>query len=213
MDVTLIGKPNASGDTLCGMAASVCTRSNDIKRSLRGAMGSGHDSVAEHAAYTFYITDVSRVLLAQLTRHRLASYSVESQRYCKAAPDMMCIPDSVVKKGLDKDFLHAVYVAFDCYDMLIEHGVKPEDARYVIPEGTTTSLVLTMNARELRHFFELRCCNRAQWEIREMANKMLAICKQEAPDLFRDAGPGCVRGRCPEGSHSCGHPVGSADHA
>lgn len=89
---------------------------------------------------------------------------------------------------------------------MINAGVPAEDARYILPQGITTKLYMTMNARELRHFFSLRCCTRAQWEIRALADEMLRLCKEVAPALFEDAGPGCVRGKCPEGEKSCGHP-------
>lgn len=101
-----------------------------------------------------------------------------------------------------------------CYELMcdmIRDGVPAEDARYIIPQGVTCKLIVTMNARELLHFFELRCCNRAQWEIRQMAKRMLEICRQYAPALFADAGPSCLRGPCPEGKRSCGHPMKRGD--
>ena len=96
--------------------------------------------------------------------------------------------------------------AWAAYGELEKLGVPAEDARYVLPNGCTTNITITMNARELRHFFELRCCNRAQWEIREMADQMLEICREISPAIFGDAGAACVRGPCPEGAKSCGHP-------
>ncbi|MCI7703723.1 MAG: FAD-dependent thymidylate synthase, partial [Clostridiales bacterium] len=103
-------------------------------------------------------------------------------------------------------FLDAVESSHKAYDWLIENGIPAEDARMVAPEGEMTEFVMTMNARELRHFFSLRCCNRAQWEIRKLARRMLAECSAVAPELFKDAGPGCLRGACPEGKRSCGKP-------
>lgn len=206
MIVTLIGKPSVNAEDLCGIAAGVCTDSADTKRSLRGSLASGHESVIEHACYTFYIQGVSRVTLAQLTRHRIASYSVKSQRYCKANGQCV-IPQSLqVEPDINEVVSQHVQNAMNLYNTLLKWGVKPEDARYILPEGSATDIVMTMNARELKHFFRLRCCNRAQWEIRALAEKMLQLCLAESPMIFKDAGPGCVRGKCPEGSRSCGHP-------
>lgn len=195
-------------DKLCGEAAALCTGyTGDPLKALRGAMDSGHESVAEHACFTFRIEDVSRVLLAQLTRHRLASLSVQSQRYC-GIQNRVIEPTSISRSSVDvrRQFHEAVNCSRSAYRYLIEHGIPAEDARMVTPEGGTTSLIMTMNARELRHFFSLRCCNRAQWEIRDLAWRMLEEVHVVAPELFRDAGPGCVRGACPEGKRSCGEP-------
>ena len=170
-------------------------------------MESGHTSVLEHANFTFYIEGVSRVLLAQLTRHRLASYSVESQRYVKMSNVQFVIPESILSLESDvRDFaIHHMTKSLFVYEDLIESGVPAEDARYILPQAVPTKLYLTMNARELLHFFSLRTCNRAQWEIRELAKKMLKLCKSVAPELFKKAGPGCVTGNCPE-KRSCGNP-------
>jgi len=139
------------------------------------------------------------VTLAQLTRHRHASYSVESQRYNRIEDLTSCavVPESFGRSGVDVRPMLAELQHM--YEMLIEAGVPREDARYVLPEGTATSLILTMNARELRHFFSLRCCNRAQWEIRELANRMRLLCKSAAPMLFARCGAPCQMGlACPE---------------
>jgi thymidylate synthase (FAD) len=207
MNVRLIAHtPNP--DDVCATAAAVCYAAKDGKRSLAHALASGHDSVAEHAAFTFQIEEVSRVLLAQLTRHRIASFSVQSQRYCGADPEIV-MPKSLVEAGLAEECigLHAIVEAL--YEKAVERGVPAEDARYFTLQGGHTKIVMTMNARELRHFFSLRCCNRAQWEIRQMADEMLTLCKEAAPMLFADAGPGCVRGKCPE-QRPCGNPRGGA---
>lgn len=206
MIVQLINKPSATGDIIAGLAAGTCTNSADWKRSLKGSMASGHESVAEHASYTFRISGVSRVLLAQLTRHRIASYSVQSQRYCTVNEDDFIIPETIKDDALWGEYIKATKACTNLYYKMIDSGIPREDARYILPQGTTTVIILTMNARELRHFFSLRCCNRAQWEIRKLADAMLALVQQEDPILFKDAGPGCVRGRCPEGSRSCGKP-------
>lgn len=212
MKVTLI-RFTPEPDALCGEAAAICTGyTGDPLKALRGALESGHESVAEHAGFTFRIEDVSRSLLAQLTRHRLASYSVQSQRYC-GIPYNMVVPKTVLDASshVYDVFVDAVVSSHKAYDWLIEHGIPAEDARMVAPEGETTALVMTMNARELRHFFSLRCCNRAQGEIRELARRMLAECSVVAPALFKDAGPGCLRGPCPEGKRSCGKPMKRGD--
>ena len=208
MNVTLI-RYTPEPDKLCGEAAAICTGyKGDPLKALRGALESGHESVAEHAGFTFRIEDVSRVLLAQLTRHRLASFSVQSQRYCGISYNM-AMPESVrnASSHVYDVFLDAVESSYKAYDWLIENGIPAEDARMVAPEGEMTELVMTMNARELRHFFSLRCCNRAQWEIRELAWRMLKEVYVVAPELFKDAGPGCLRGPCPEGKRSCGKPM------
>lgn len=193
-------------DVLAGQAAAKCTRARNTDKARDRAMASGHESVAEHASFTFEVNDVSRVLLAQLTRHRMASYSVESQRYCNQSDAQSIIPPSIMNNETARlmTILH-LDAGFQLYDQLVQMDIPEEDARYVLHQGIGTNLILTMNARELRHFFSLRCCNRAQWEIRAMADKMLEECKKVAPALFADAGPGCVRGGCPE-SRPCGHP-------
>lgn len=204
MKVTLIAHtPNP--DELCARAAAVCYAAKDTMKSLEHALASGHDSVAEHASFTLLIEGVSRVLLAQITRHRIASFSVQSQRYCGADHGMV-IPDSVAIADLVDDLVELRRKAKNAYQKAVDMGVPAEDARYFTLQGGHTKMIMTMNARELRHFFSLRCCNRAQWEIRELADEMLRLCKEAAPRLFADAGPGCVRGHCPEGKRTCGKP-------
>lgn len=202
MKVTLLSKPDAG---VCVTAAGMCYNAKDPYKALLNALKSGHESVIEHSKFSFLIEDVSRVLLAQLTRHRIASFSVQSQRYCGADLNII-IPDSIGSSELMDEVLGLRRHVEKVYNKLVESGIPAEDARYFTLQGGVTRLVMTMNFRELRHFFELRCCNRAQWEIRHMADEMLRICKQEVPELFADAGPGCVRGACPEGSRSCGEP-------
>ena len=210
MNVTLI-RYTPEPDKLCGEAAAICTGyTGDPLKALRGALESGHESVAEHAGFTFRIEDVSRVLLAQLTRHRLASFSVQSQRYCGANLNVV-VPDSMVCPELVDDIVEVRRAVEKLYTKAISLGKPAEDARYLTLQGGVTSLIVTMNARELRHFFSLRCCNRAQWEIRELSRRMLAECSVVAPELFKDAGPGCLRGTCPEGKRSCGKPMKIAE--
>lgn len=173
-------------------------------------MNMGHDSVLEHASFTFGVEGVSRVLLAQITRHRLASFSVQSQRYTGANPDLV-IPDSMCRAELVDDIIKARRVVEHLYVKAVRLGVPEEDARYLTFQAGETRMMVTMNVRELRHFFSLRCCNRAQWEIRALADEMLRLCKDVAPALFADAGPGCVRGKCPEGDKCCGKPKKAAE--
>ena len=189
----------------CGMAAAVCTASGSPERALKHAVGSGHTSVLEHAVFTFKVEGLSRAALAQLTRHRLASFDVESQRYVKLDDPQLVIPDSVRESRYAEEAEAAMRHVMDLYKRLVEDGVPCEDARYVTPQAVPTRLIMTMNARELLHFFSLRTCNRAQWEIRGLADEMLTICKRTAPEIFDGAGPGCVAGRCPE-MKPCGNP-------
>lgn len=175
-------------------------------------MNMGHESVLEHISFTFGIEGVSRVLLAQLTRHRIASFSVQSQRYVSYENGFgYIIPESIKALGDDavKKYKNQMETIEDWYrewqQMLGDQGEKSnEDARFVLPNACETRIIVTMNARELLHFFALRMCNRAQWEIREMASQMFLLCLEIAPSLFSNAGPACIRGACPEGEKSCG---------
>jgi len=182
--------------------------SNDqVKKMVRRMVKLGHGSTLEHASFTFGVEGVSRVLTHQLVRHRIASYDQQSQRYVAAHGFQYITPPSIAGNDTAK-------VKFDqlqqeirrLYDELTALGVPKEDARYVLTNATETKILITMNARSLMHFFNLRCCYRAQWEIRELAYKMLAEVKQVAPTLFHNAGASCVNtGRCPEGDLTCGH--------
>lgn len=178
-----------------------------IEKVLRTILESGHYSTLEHASYTFAIDGVSRAMTHQLVRHRLASYNQQSQRYVtfKEEPEFV-VPQSVVDAGAKDDYEAAARAAFQAYTRLVELGVPAEDARYLLPNACETKIVVTMNIRELMHFFALRCCNRAQWEIREVACRMLELARPTAPLIFAQAGPGCVKGACPEGKMSCGSP-------
>jgi thymidylate synthase (FAD) len=178
-----------------------------IKELLTRVIASGHHSVLEHASFTFGIEGVSRTLLAQLSRHRIASFSVQSQRYVrlKDALEHVLPPEIKKQKELAKEFEAVLNGTKALYDKMLAAGIAAEDARYILPQAATTKIILTMNTRELRHFFALRCCNRAQWEIREMACRMLNQVKKISPVLFAGAGPDCVRGECHE-SEPCGEP-------
>ena len=191
---------------ICKIAAGVCVGNPEGSLAgLKHAIQSGHESVLEHVSFTFMLQNVSRVLLAQLTRHRLASYSVESQRYVSYKDGFNAhIPTDNPKLLYlyNAAIAHSEYI----YKQLLEAGVDAEDARYVMPNAATTTIVVTMNARELRHFFRMRCCNRAQAEIRYVANEMLKLCKGVAYELFEDAGPACKVGACKE-AKPCGNPI------
>lgn len=202
-------------DEVCGRAAANCYASDNPERSLRGALSGGHTSVAEHASFTFQIEGVSRALLAQLTRHRIASFSVQSQRYVSQSlcfsyvipPKIKALGEYAVREyDYQMRRIHGWYREWQ--DRLGgEFEGANEDARFVLPNAATTNIIMTMNARELLHFFELRCCSRAQWEIREMADRMLESCRVVAPELFKRAGCACMQGKpCPEGKMTCGNP-------
>lgn len=211
------------GENLSALAARLCYSAADLttlkervsaqdQSALLGAiMDSGHHSVFEHVSFTFAIEGVSRVLLAQLTRHRIASFSVQSQRYVSLSKGFgYVIPPRIKALGEDavKEFerqMAQMQTWYESWQQQLGTGESSnEDARFVLPGACETRLIMTMNARELMHFFRLRCCERAQWEIRAMATQMLVLCKQRTPLLFRNAGPGCVAGKCPEGTKTCG---------
>lgn len=189
----------------------------------------GHESPVEHAVFTFGIEGVSRSFLAQITRHRIASYSVKSQRYVSESNFEYIIPPEIEKIPEAKaEFIDAMHEDAMHYeklrsilikhhkDELIQMGKSEktalhsaeksanEDARFVLPNACETKLICTFDARSLMHFFSLRCCMRAQWEIRAVATEMLRLVKEVAPNIFKTAGPSCLRGDCPEGKMSCG---------
>ncbi len=185
--------------------------STDQTAFIERIMGMGHESVLEHCSFTFAMEGVSRVLLAQLTRHRLASFSVQSQRYVSYADGFNYIlppkiealgEEAVAEYERQMAEMHRWYLGWQ--EKLQKGEGGNEDARFVLPGACETRLIVTMNARELRHFFSLRMCSRAQWEIRGVAAQMHRLCMEIAPMLFADAGPGCLRGGCPEGAKTCG---------
>lgn len=208
----------------CALAARTCYSALDMDTLkerveekeqadfLRRVVKSGHLSVLEHASFTFSIEGVSRALLAQVTRHRIASFSVQSQRYVSLEkgfgyiipPKIQALGDEMVTEyERQMAQMHAWYI--DWQKKLGSGEGSNEDARFVLPNACETHITMTMNARELLHFFSLRCCDRAQWEIRHMAMEMLKLCKKAAPVIFENAGPGCINGPCPEGEKSCGN--------
>ncbi|MGD0496318.1 MAG: FAD-dependent thymidylate synthase [Candidatus Bathyarchaeia archaeon] len=204
----------ADAELLCGTAALTTIKSEKpseilekmdyetAKQKIRKVTGYGHASVIEHASFTFSVEDVSRGMTHQLVRHRIASYSQQSQRYVTydtlekyvTPPSIACSPQA------KKAFVDALENISEAYRKLLKMGIPKEDARFILPNAAKTNIVVTMNARELRHFFNLRCCARAQWEIREVAVEMLKQAKKAAPALFENCGPTCVElGCCTEG--------------
>lgn len=213
----------AMGAKLCYSPAGIEELKQGIVRKnqepfLDRLLESGHLSPIEHASFTFGIEGVSRSLLAQITRHRIASFSVKSQRYVSEAGAAKedgvfgyIIPPQI--EALGPKYIEIFHKQMrqiqEWYDFWVrELGNRGEstneDARFVLPNAAETKMMVTMNARELLHFFSVRCCNRAQWEIRALATEMLRLVKEVAPVIFKDAGPGCLRGPCPEGKMSCG---------
>ena len=179
-----------------------------VRSVLTTIMSSGHFSTLEHASYTFAIDGVSRALTHQLVRHRIASFNQQSQRYVKFTDGVAVVKPASVTASPETEavFDEAVEACVSAYRKLLDAGVPAEDARYLLPNAAESKIVVTMNVRELLHFFSLRCCNRAQWEIREMAHRMLELARPTAPFVFADAGAPCVRGACPEGKMTCGNP-------
>ena len=205
-------------EELCAAAAQSCYSdrpASDLLKGMKGKrpdrileniVGMGHHSVIEHATYTFSVEGVSRALTHQLVRHRVASYSQQSQRYVSMNRADYVVPPSIREnEGAEREFRKLMDRIWEVYRVLSE-TVEVEDARYVLPNASSTNITITMNARELRHFFSLRCCNRAQWEIRMVADEMLRLAKGVSPSIFKDSGPPCVRGKCLEGKMSCGKP-------
>lgn len=200
-----------------------------IEKYISMLMDLGHMSPIEHASFTFAVEGVSRSLSHQLVRHRLASYSQQSQRYVKLEDFTYITPPAIAEDEYSNEIyskaMDEISIAYDkladrLFDKYFDEYINEamgerearskaekkaiEDARYVFPNACETKLVFTMNARSLLHFYQLRCCNRAQWEIRKMAFEMVKICKDIYPILFKKAGPSCINGPCPEGKMTCG---------
>ncbi len=224
----------AAAAKLCYSQSDVCEISNNLTDEKTAAFVKmladiGHESPTEHVSFTFGIQGVSRALLAQFTRHRIASYSVQSQRYVSledfayiVPPEIEAIPEAmeIFNEAIEADKTYYNKLS----EILTEHHMKAmitqgidekaaktaaqkkanEDARFVLPNACETKMVVTMNVRSLYNFFKHRCCNRAQWEIRDVAEQMYALVYKIAPNLFANAGPACLSGKCPEGKMSCG---------
>ncbi len=184
-----------------------------IQKLVRFVIKSGHLSTTEHINFTFAIEGVSRALTHQLVRHRIASYNQQSQRYVKFKENFEYItPPSIERdKNSRKKFEGMISDIHNLYKEFLASGIEAEDARYILPNASETKIIVTMNGRELLHFFTVRCCNRAQWEIRELATKMLKLVKKVAPLIFEKAGPNCLRGSCQEGKFKCENPPEMSD--
>ena len=212
-------------ERLIAAAAKLCYSESDaasifedltpeaVERFLQRLTDMGHASPVEHANFTFSVEGVSRSLTHQLVRHRHASYSQKSQRYVtEGGFDYIVPPEIAADAECAALYWKAMEDAQSAYDELVERLIASgrtekeayEDARYVLPNACETKIVVTMNVRELLHFFNVRGCNRAQWEIRELAYQMRLLCLDVAPNLFKNAGPSCLNGKCPEGAMSCG---------
>ncbi len=164
------------------------------------------DDVLQHLSFTFAIEGISRACSHQLVRHRVASFSQQSQRYItvKRLAERVVIPETIREKDAAK-FMSFIEGASEAYQSLVYEGIPKEDARFVLPNATETNLLMTIEGRSLMHFFGLRCCNRAQWEIRALADEMLRQVREVEPKVFGKAGPYCYQiGYCPEGRFSCG---------
>jgi thymidylate synthase (FAD) len=199
------------------MAAKLCYSPSDIEdlkdkieekdqeAFVQKLINMGHLSPIEHVSFTFGIEGISRACSHQLVRHRVASFSQQSQRYVQEKQFDYIIPPSIqAHPNLMDGFIEEMENAQEAYTAMINRGIPAEDARFLLPNACETKIVVTMNARELLHFFNVRCCNRAQWEIRAMAVKMYKLCKEAAPVIFARSGPRCLYNPCPEGSMSCG---------
>lgn len=213
----------AASAKLCYSAASIADLAAieaDKAAEFIDKLPEAHQSPLEHVSFTFGIESVSRAMLAQITRHRIASFSVQSQRYVEMGHFGYVIPQSIAEDVdawseyqyiMSRIQMSYNYIRERIKRNHINKGICPEDAaklanedaRFVLPNACETRMIVTMNARELLHFFSLRCCSRAQWEIRAVADEMLRLCRDVAPTLFAKAGPGCVRGHCPEGELGC----------
>ena len=174
-----------------------------IKKIIKNVYDRGHESVLEHVSFTFALEGVSRAMTHQLVRHRLASYSQQSQRYVRMKKEVV-VPESIKKRGFFEEFSKEIERIFSLYERMIENGIPEEDARYILPNATTSNIVVTMNLRELIHVAGLRLCFRAQWEIRRAVALMKWEVKKVNPFLSSFLVPRCVRlGYCPE-KESCG---------
>lgn len=173
-----------------------------IKKDMKDMIRHNHLSPVEHASFTFALEGISRACTHQLVRHRIASYTQQSQRFVKVNTqndEWYVVPETLDNEEKKEKFKEKMKAIASWYEELTEEGILPEDARFLLPNATKTNIVVTMNARELLHFFNLRLCARAQWELREVGTEMLKLAKKVAPALFENAGPSCMKGFCPEG--------------
>jgi thymidylate synthase (FAD) len=195
MRVDIIGITNtpesdAGPEGLLEQAGRSCYRSTakgEAGKFIRARIKEGHESIVEHASVTFDIRGISRACSHQLVRHRIASYSQESQRYVDMSAPHFVVPPSIAQDREAK----AIWDRFvadvaGTYAELREKGIRKEDARFILPNATETRIIVTMNFRSLRHFFFVRCDKAAQWEIRDLALEMLRLVYPLAPSVFED---------------------------
>lgn len=194
----------------------------DIQKFLNTLTSLGHYSPFEHASFTFVIEGISRTCSHQIVRHRIASYSQQSQRYVDLKETIKIIvpPEIEEDEAIKQQYIDSIVNDYDAYvditaslaNKYVKNGMNEkqakkkalEDARFALPNACETKMVMSMNARSLLNFFEKRCCNRAQWEIKNVADQMLDLVLEVAPHLFAKAGAKCTFGNCPEGKMSCG---------
>lgn len=228
---------NKNVSDIVAYAAKLCYSNSDImdlvenqteesiEKFINNLLSLGHESPLEHVSFTFGIEDISRACSHQLVRHRIASYSHQSQRYVNLDKTYKYITPPEIKNNEEicKIYNEANNLIFEKYklvskmlkDKYIKDGMNEkdaikkaiEDARFLLPNACETKIIVTMNVRTLLNFFKERCCNRAQWEIREVSNQMLDICLDTAPLLFKKAGASCTFGACKEGKMSCGKKI------
>ena len=227
-------KTIATAAKLCYSPCDIDTISDDltpekIESFVTMLASIGHESVMEHVSFTFGIEGISRACSHQLVRHRIASYSQKSQRYVNEDGFEFITPPEIAADAEAKaEFDRSMAALTESYSKIasiltekhtktfMEQGMEEkearskavkkanEDARFVLPNACETKIVVTMNVRSLFYFFRHRCCSRAQWEIKAVADEMLKLCREVAPNVFRNAGPSCLAGKCPEGKMTCG---------
>ena len=227
-------KTIATAAKLCYSPCDIDTISDDltpekIESFVTMLASIGHESVMEHVSFTFGIEGISRACSHQLVRHRIASYSQKSQRYVNEDGFEFITPPEIASDAEAKaEFDRSMAALTESYSKIasiltekhtktfMEQGMEEkearskavkkanEDARFVLPNACETKIVVTMNVRSLFNFFRHRCCSRAQWEIKAVADEMLKLCREVAPNVFKNAGPSCLAGKCPEGKMTCG---------
>jgi thymidylate synthase (FAD) len=202
-------------EDLIGLACDICYNPNNDntsevlssekkKRVISKTLNEKHMSVYEHVSFTFKITGVTRSLMSQLTRHRIASFSVQSQRYCKLTEPQYLTPESIQKNQLGlEEYTSLMELNWKVYNKLIDKGIPKEDARMVLPNSCLTICIMTMNIRELFHFFKLRMCTHSQWEIQELSVKIFKLVEKTSPLIFKYVNKQCEHEKCFESCGGC----------
>jgi len=217
MSTVILLAHTQQAEEVVALAVKVCRSAQDFselkamltpektRKLIKQVIKMGHLSVLEHAAFTFFIKGISRACSHQVVRHRIASFAQQSLRHTQVeSDDFYYLPESLTQNpDLQDKFADYLGKTREFYKYLLQNGVAAEDARYILPMATVSNLVVTMNARELLHFFSLRTCYKAQEEIRQLAETMLKLVKPQAPAIFAKAGPPCINGTCPENDLNC----------